>query len=247
MTTLRITAELMNGLAYVPGEYISLDGPLLYAVTLERIGHAMFGDPPSKDQLARETAEPDPAMPLDVHRAGDTWCYACSSAETGPHYGTTMTHWNKRIDDGLLVPMVQDGTVDMGRKGKVQINSAQYKSYHMPIWTEHVLELVWYARSAEPQRLARLLGEHVHHIGRHRNTGHGRIIRWEIAEADDAPADRWMWRPDGTLARPVPLAMLGDDYDGPVGHAPYRPPHWLIQHQTMCGVPGMDRGGAEQP
>lgn len=234
-TPLRVTAHLLNGAVYVPGEYVSLDGPLLYAVTIERLGHRMFGDPPSKDQLAKETAEPDPAMPLAVYRAGDDWCYACSIAEPGEHYGTSMTHWNKRIDDGLLVPMIQDGTVDMGRSTKIQINSAQYKSYHMPVWTEIVDRLVWHA-IGDGDEVQRLLTEHVHHVGKGRGTGHGVVTGWEV-EVVDGPEDRWLHREDGSLARPVPVAML-DDYDGPTSQAPYRPPYWLIQHTAICGVPG---------
>jgi len=235
VTLTRVTAHLLNGLVHVPGETISLDGPLLYAAVLERIGEAMFGDPPSNDQLARETAEPDPAVPLAVHRAGGTWCYCVSAGDPVGHHGTSLTHWNKRIDDGLLVPAVQDGAVDMGRQGKVQINSAQYKSYHMPVWTEHVEAIEWYALTEDPQRLAYLLGAHVHHIGRDRGIGSGVVTSWEV-ETTDEPSNRWLRRPDGSLARPVPVSML-DSYDGPTMVAPYRPPYWLVQHQSLCAVP----------
>lgn len=230
----RVTAHLLQGAAYNPGEVVSLDGPLLYATVLERLGEDYYRTQPSKAELADETANPDPDVPLAVYRAGGTWVYAVSAGEPHGRHGTDLTHWNKRIDDGALVMAVQDGIVDMGRSSKVQINSAQYKSYHMPIWTELVERIVWYALTPDPERLAYLLGAHVHHVGKHRGSGHGVVASWEV-EHVEAPDDRWMCRPDGALARPVPLAML-PDWDGPTERAPVRPPYWLVQHVETCAV-----------
>lgn len=240
MTCTRITAHLLNGISYVPGEMVSLDGPLLYAVTLERMGEEFHRSQPTKEELAQQTTEPDPAMPLSVHRAGGTWVYTVSAGEMVEHHGRTLTHWNKRVDDGLLVAMVQDGIVDMGRSSKVQINSGQYKSYHMPIYDELVERVVWWALTPDPPELARLLREHVHHIGKGRNSGHGVVTRWEVEEVASMRTDRWMWAapepPAGPIpARPIPVRML-PEWDDPTEIVPVRPPYWLIQHQEECAM-----------
>jgi len=227
-TLVHVTAHLLNGISYVPGEFVSLDGPLLYAAVLERMGEDFHRSQPTKTELARETAEPDEGVPLVVHRTGGTWVYAVSGPEIDGHHGSTLTHWVTRLDDGLLVPAIQDGAVDMGRKTKVQINSAQYKAYRMPIYDELVERLTWTALSPDPERLAWLLGAHVHHVGKKRNTGHGAVVRWEVEEVDGAP-DAWMH------GRPLPVEMR-PEWDGPVGLAPVRPPYWLIQHEERCAL-----------
>lgn len=231
----RITAHLLNGLSYVPGEVLSLDGPLLYAATLERLGEAFWRTQPAKDDLARQTAEPDPDMPLSVHSDMDTWVYCVSAGEPEEHHGRTLTHWNKRIDDGLLVPMVQDGIVDLGRSSKVQISTGPYKSYHMPIYDELVERVVWHALSSDPDELLRLLQEHVHHLGKGRNSGHGAVLKWDVDEVPDEREDRWMWAEDEVPARPLPVKLL-DDWKGATAVMPARPPYWLIQHQELCAV-----------
>lgn len=231
---IRVTAHLLNGVSYVPGEIVSLDGPLLYAVMIERLGADFAADPPSKDALAKETAEPDPRIPLAVHHAGRRWIYAVGGAEIDAHHGSTLTHWNKRVDDGALAMAVQDETVDMGRSSRVNISSAQYKSYHMPIYDELVERLHWYALTTDADELRRLLTTHVHHVGKKRNAGHGVVMSWEV-EPVDAQPDRWMRRPDGSLTRPIPLAML-PTHGSPTEVAPVRPPYWLMQHEEECAI-----------
>jgi len=226
-----VTAEMLDGVVYVPGEVMSLDGPLLWAATVERLG-TRYGTPPPDDVAAEQTSEPDPGVPLRVYRAGGEWVYMSSAAEFIGDHGADVVHWHKRLDDGLLVPMVQDGAVAMGRRGKVPVNSGPYKAYRMPLWVQTVERLRWHAVTSDPERLKAILCERVLHIGRRRNTGYGAVMAWSVEERDGA-TDAWMWRDDGRPARPIPVAMM-PDYDGPTEHLPVRPPYRLLQHHREC-------------
>lgn len=234
MTLVRVTAHLLHGAAFNPAEAVSLDGPLLSAVMLERHGEAYFTAAPEKAELARLTADPDPDVPFEVYRAGETWIYACSLSEPVGQHGTTLTHWNKRLDDGAAAMLAGDGGLEL-RRGKVPIGGGQYRSHHHPLWTEVVDRLVWYASSPDPQQLAYLLASHVTHVGKKRAHGNGVVSSWEVEEATDVPADRWLWREPGVPARPIPLAML-EGWTGRIEVRGARPPYWLVQHAESCAV-----------
>ena len=229
----RVTAHLLQGLLWVPGEHLSIDGPLLYAAMVERLGDE-FGRGASQSVIAEATSVPDEMVPLDVWRAGgDQWIYCASDGWPGDEHGVTVTHAHGRVDDGMLVPLIQAGQVE--RRRKVNISAAPYRSTRRPLWTRLVDDVTWHLSTSDPDTLSRLLRRHVHHLGKGRNSGHGVITHWEI-ETPDAPSDRWLRRPDGSLARPVPLEML-PGWDGPTGTAPFRPPHWIPEHQTLCALP----------
>lgn len=232
MRPIRITAHLAGGLAVNLGEGITIDSPLAYAVLLERGGEAFFDAHPANDELARTSAEPDPALPLAVHREGDLWLYQASLAEVHGHHGTDLRHWNKRFDDALAQAYID--ALDLTRRTKVNTASGEFKAYHQPIYIELVERLVWYA-VGDPEEVRRLLTEHVTHLGKKRNRGCGVVMGWEVEPWEGRP-DRWLWQEDGDLARAVPTAMR-PGWTGEVAWAGYRPPYWLAAHQTWCAVP----------
>lgn len=233
MTPLRITAHMAGSLAYHPGEGITLDSPLAFAAMLEAKGEAFFRDHPANDALAREVVEPHPGVPLAVHRYPGGWMYRASLAEPEGRHGGQRLHTNKRFDDGLAQRALESGALALGRKTKVQINSGEFKSYHMPLFLEHVERLVWYAVGDE-REVRRLLETHVLHLGKKRNHGHGVVAAWEVAPWD-GPADRWLWREPGVPARAIPLEML-TEWEGETMVAAIRPPYWLAAHQVECAV-----------
>lgn len=236
LTPLTITAHMAGPLAYHPGEGIPIDSPLQYAATLEALGEEFFAAHPANDELARLSAEPHPGVPLAVHRHGGAptdWLYCASLAEPEGRHAGQRLHWNKRFDDGLAQRALESGVLTLEKKSKVQINSGEFKSYHMPLFLEHVERLVWYAIGDEAEA-RRLLETHVHHLGKKRNTGHGVVVAWEVAPFD-GPADRWLWRAPGVPARAIPLGML-EGWEGETMIAGTRPPYWLAAHQMECAV-----------
>lgn len=233
---LRITAHMLQPVAFNPAEGLSIDAPLLYAVKLEESGEAFF-EPRGNDEIATSTAEPDPQMPLAVHRAGDTWCYAASLAELHGHFGTERKHWNKRVDEAEALALAERRGLAT-RRGKVNLSSGEFKSYHQPLYVEVVDRLVWYA-VGDADEVRRLLTTHVRGLGKKRNSGHGAVAEWTVEEVG-MPADRWMWRPNGEPARAIPTRML-DDWTGETAWLGFRPPYWLAANQTWCAAPATSR------
>jgi CRISPR type IV-associated protein Csf3 len=235
LTPLVITAHLANAVAYHPAESITLDGPLLYAVTLERLGERMFDAHPPNDVIAAASARPDPAMPLAVHAAGGLWVYTCSLAEPVGHHGTETRHWHSRFDDALAQRVIEAGGLALDRKATVDTATGEFRANRRPLYVEHVEALRWYA-VGDADALARLLTAHVPTLGKKRNVGHGIVAEWEVVPWEGRP-DRWLWRDDARTvpARAIPLAMLGG-WAGETTIASVRPPYWLHEHQVVCAA-----------
>lgn len=231
MIPIRITAHIVGGIIFHPAEGLTIDGPLAWAAALERLGEDAFVQVDNAE-MARRTAEPDPGVPLAVHREGNLWLYSASLAELDGYHGTDLRHWNKRFDDAFAQAYYD--AIDLGRSAKVQMNSGEFKSYHQPIYVEAVERLIWYA-IGDPDEVRRLLTDHITHIGKKHNRGYGIVAAWDV-EPWDGPADRWLWREDGTPARAIPTTML-DDWRGEVAWAGFRPPYWLQAHHAWCAIP----------
>src|SRR5690606_3917757 len=236
VTPLRITAHMLQPVAFHPAEGLSIDSPLLYAVQLEERGEQFFR-PRGNDEIGAATAEPHPNMPLAVHRAGGLWCYAASLAELHGWHGTELLHTNKRLDESAAFALTERGGLRRGR-GKVNLGSGEFKAYHIPLYTEVVERLVWYA-CGDAAEVRRLLTTHVRGLGKKRNSGHGAVAEWTVEEVG-MPADRWMWRPNGEPARAIPTRML-DDWTGETAWLGFRPPYWLAANQTWCAAPATSR------
>lgn len=230
MDRLRITAHIQGGVAFQRDEGITLDGPLAYWAAMDRSGDAFFDRQPGHAELTEISARPDPDIGLAVHEAGGAWCYRASLAEIAGDHGTERIHWSKRIDDRELGFLADEGAVRV--RGKVNLMSGEFKSYRQPLFLEVVGRLVWYVEG-DPDRLRELVPRIVG-LGKKRQSGHGRVLRWEI-EPHDEP-DRWLWRPDGSPARAIPLPMLGG-WEGETAWMGYRPPYWLPANQALCAVP----------
>lgn len=231
MIPIRITAHMAGGIVFHPAEGVTIDGPLAWAAVVERLGEEAFVQIDNAE-MARQTAKPDPAVPLAVYREAGTWMYCASIAELVDYRGTDLRHWNKRFDDAFVQAYID--ALDLSRAAKVQINSGEFKSYHQPIYVESVERLVWYA-VGDPGEVRRMLETHITHLGKKHNRGYGIVAAWEV-EPWDGPADRWLWRAPGEPARAIPTAML-PDWTGEVAWAGIRPPYWLQAHHAWCAVP----------
>jgi len=237
---IKITAHMLSAVAMDVSEGLTLDGPLLWGLILDRHGDAALSSP-SAAEIADETSRPDPEMPLAVHGdPGGWWCYAVSQAELIGHCGTDVVHWHKRFDDTLADELIERGALDMGRRSKINTASGEFKAYRMPLYLELVDRLEWYA-IGDRERIRDLLTRHIRHLGKKHARGHGAVIAWEV-EPWDGPQDRWLWRSPGMPARPVPIQML-PDWSGHVTYAAFRPPAWAPTNQAVCaiGIANTDR------
>src|SRR5690606_14089627 len=156
MIPIKITAHMAGGVVFHPAEGMTIDGPLAWAAVLERLGEDAFVQVDNAE-MARRTAEPDPAVALAVRRAGGLWIYCASPAELEGYHGTDLRHWNKRFDDAFAQSYID--ALDLSRGAKIQLNSGEFKSYHQPIYVEAVERLVWYA-VGDPDEVRRLLTSH---------------------------------------------------------------------------------------
>jgi len=234
----RVTAHMGAGVAYTPGDGLSLDGPLLYAVVLERRGHDYFARPDPDDIVATDTAHPDPAMPLAVHGdpAAGRWCYRVSGATIdGPH-GEELLHWHKRFDEALAGWLDDEAAID-DRRRRVPSNTGEFMAYRMPIYLQLAERIHWYA-VGHPAETLRLLETHVRHIGKKHSSGHGLVVGWEV---EGIPEDRSLWGPDGAPTRTIPIELAGDaaDWGAETAWTGFRPPYWLPANQALCVVPAM--------
>lgn len=228
---LKITAHIHGPVAFNRAEGIAIDSPLAWAAAVQRLGEAFYDRSPDNDELARISATPDPDIPLAVHEAGGLWCYAASLAQIDGDHGTEVTHWNKRFDQKLAGYALEAGLLSEKRL-KVNLGSSEFKSYHQPLYEEVVERLVWHV-IGDPDRLRAMLPR-IRGLGKKRNTGHGRVLKWDV-EPHDGPDDAWMWR-DEQPSRAIPLVML-DDWQGETMWAGFRPPYWLPSNQAECAVP----------
>lgn len=236
MSMVHITAHLLAGIECIPGEVLSLDGPLLYAAVRDRMGDAFHSVRPSNEQLARLTAAPDAGVPLHTAARAGTWVYQVSGGHLSGMHGSTRHHWHTRLDDGMLVNAVRDGVVDMGRTTKVSTAAGPYRAVRMPVDTVMAERIEWVALTPDIEALERALSS-IQHIGKGRNAGGGVVARWEVVTLHEASESRWMFTADGDLTRPLPIVLMDQDWDGPHAWAPVRPPYWLVQHQEWCAMP----------
>lgn len=234
MEPLKITAHMMSGVAMNLAEGLSLDGPLLWAVVLDRHGDDALRASPSAAEIEEETATPDPNMPLAVH--GDpagTWCYAVSHADLVGHVGSDVVYWHKRFDDAMAAVALERGALDMGRRRTIQTGSGEFRAYRMPLYLEVVERLEWYA-IGDAAGIHDLLERHIRHLGKKHARGHGAVIAWDV-EPWSGPRDRWLWSEPGVPARPTPLALI-NDWPGETVYAAFRPPAWVPNNQAVCAA-----------
>lgn len=229
---------IRGGVAFLPGEGISIDGPLAYACVAE-YSPEKLASCPSPVLIHEQTIFPGARLPLSVF--GDPegiWLYQCSLGKLIDHHGTEQTHWVKRFDQDMASCCHDQIKI----RKKINIGSGEFKAYYMPCFRELVEAIEWRC-VGDPEEAIRLLRRHIRGIGSKVGSGVGRVYHWEVEALPEPEAESWLWRSPGELARPVPVELLPPDFIGDVQIRGYRAPYWLTSRHTVCGVPGQGTDG----
>jgi len=209
---LKITARMMSP---VLGDIaLPLDSILSYLIHREQYGREELTTPGAASQV---DGSKDTSLPLArVNEEGPLWFYAASFAQWGA-YVDGGDHWNKRFAAGRTKYL-------NGSKTSVDIASGRYKSYHMPIFYRHSLEITWYALGL-PERIRHLL-PHMTHIGKKTSQGWGAMREWTV---EPCSQDWSVYGPRGEVMRAIP------DERGMVSG--FRPSYWYAKNQAKCLLP----------
>lgn len=223
----RLTAWLQTPV--ITAAYLSLDGPLFALIMRQRYGWPVAGE----GGMAPAARRAPLRLPL-AKRHADTpyWYYACSAAVWPPHVVEEQSHWHKRVAlhrAELLAPEAMR---------RIEPASGRYRSYRMPVFARHALQVHWYA-VALPAAVERLL-PHLTHLGKKTAQGWGSILHWEIAPwaedwSEHDAAGRLM------RAMPVPGGVPAPGDAAVLQHG-YRPPYWMAANQAWCALPPVAAG-----
>lgn len=210
-----MTAKMLTGQVATTDGYLALDGILAYVWMQENHPELMDADAGKSGPILI----PD-SLPIEKRGAGDDWYYACSFACFTP-LKETRRYWHKRFDAQLAEKYVDFNV----RRGKVNIKSAQYKNYRMPLNIMLIPEITWYlvADRAEVERMVKKMT----HIGKKTSQGLGAVREWIVEPIDE----------DLSWLRPVPDEN-GDDFIA------IRPPYWYHANFRKVRWPDDGRLGA---
>jgi CRISPR type IV-associated protein Csf3 len=194
---------------------LPLDSILHYLVHREAYGSEEFTTPgaPTVVDGCKDTSLP--LARVDEH--GPMWFYAASFAQWGDYYVDGGDHWSRRFAMGRVKYLDE-------RKVSVDIASGRFKSYRMPVFYRHALEIHWYAVGLQ-RRIAELL-PHMTHIGKKTSQGWGAVTEWRV---EKVPEDFSVYGPRGELMRAVPAE--GGILSG------FRPSYWYSKNQAPCRIP----------
>lgn len=155
----------------------------------------------------------DPELPLERREANGEWYWAASFA-LGKPQAEYRTHWHKRFD----VQEAETFADFQGRRGKVNVGSAKYKNYRMPMTIFLVAELTWYV-VGDRTEISDLVNR-ITSVGKKRSQGYGKIREWTLDEAKE----------DLSHLRAIPDPEGADIYG-------IRPPYWLERNVVRVVIP----------
>jgi hypothetical protein len=213
---LRVTAHL-QGQIVLPSGSIALDGLLAWAVACRD------GLPPPTVQIAQHGALPAIEIPVAREPGGRFHLASFARASFDAH---EPRYTNRRF------PATE--ALHLSAIRTVKINAGAEKSYRLPYTASHVAgdRLDWWCVGKRDQ-IAALLAL-VHHVGKKRSVGYGRVARWEVE-----PCREWEGFPvvrDGAPLRPLPLDWPGLVDPAP-GYACLTYPYWERAREEACAVP----------
>lgn len=213
---LRITAYLLDGRIATYDGYLPLDSMLAYAKIRSEHPEWMEAGICPEDISNRFIQ-----LPLAKVNAGTKyWYWACSFACFKP-LKESSRYWHKRFDQELAEEYVNFGK----RRGTVNVKSARYKNYRMPLTIILTPKIDWYC-VGDAREIAKLLPL-ITHIGKKPAQGLGAVKKWEIAAIEE----------DLSWLRPIPDEN-GDDEIG------IRPPYWWRENIVRVRWPEDERLGA---
>jgi len=217
---LKITATMRTGV--VSDQWLPLDAILFYQAHRLVLGPEIISKPGGNATSHKVS------VPLKCINSGTPdWFFACSWAYPQPWWvAEGSDNWNKRFDNDL------SDLIDFGkRRGKVIIEEAQYKSYHVPIYYRVALFIEWYC-VGKRRRIKELLST-VTHVGKKTSQGWGRVSDWSI---ESWPDDWSCYGPGGELMRGIPLAMNTRRAGDTISYG-IRPSYYRTENNRILAVP----------
>jgi CRISPR type IV-associated protein Csf3 len=217
---LRIRAMLRSGV--VSDHWLPLDGILLYQSHRDQCGvqeQTFPGQYSGQMKIA--------TLPLGIiHPGRRNWYYQCSWAQWS-HNIEGQDYWNKRFDNAFADLINFDN-----KRGKVIIEEAKYKAYHMPIFYRSALWVEWYCMGDKTE-IEYLLST-MTHIGKKSVQGWGRVSNWFVESWND----NWsVWRND-QLMRGIPVEDVAElDRPFQIGNYGIRPSYWKSNNQKLLALP----------
>ncbi|MFZ5687856.1 MAG: hypothetical protein ACOY9Y_06650 [Bacillota bacterium] len=220
MQPMRITAFMQDGRIAGTDTHFPLDGIL--AAEWMRRHHPEAYYNASSHMLTSELIVPE--LPFERRGQGKSWYWACSFNQ-GEKLGEYVLYWHKRFDDQL------EKYIDFkGKRGKINVKSAQFKAYRMPLVVQLFDRLVWYA--VGDIDAVRDLCYGVTHIGKKSAQGLGAVDYWEV---ELWPED-WSVTDGKKLTRAVPLADIPPGMGRQVRKYGIRSPYWHVDNQVVCAI-----------
>lgn len=212
---MKVTAKMLTGQVATNDGYLPLDSILAYVWMKENHPELMETDAGKNG----EVIIPDLPM-IEKRGQGNDWYYACSFACFTP-LKETKRYWHKRFDEQL-----GETYIDFkGKRGTVNVKSAQYKNYRIPLNIILIPEITWYIRGDKAE-IERML-QQITHIGKKASQGLGAVREWKIETIDKNLS--WL--------RPIP-DKNGDDFQA------IRPPYWYFENYRRVVWPDDERLGA---
>lgn len=215
MNPLRVTARI-GGSICMPERPIAIDGLLAAAVCI-RSGVA--------PALTREELV-DVEIPVMRSECGRY--HLASFAEFEPEIHA-LRYLNKRP------PIEQYQTIGSLAIKRVDIGSGVNKSYRIPLETMQLVEdaLTWWC-IGDALEVTALLSL-IHHLGKKRSVGLGRVVSWAVE-----PAEAWDGFPvmrSGMPLRTLPTETAGLDATCERAYAVLSYPYWRHEKEELCAVP----------
>lgn len=206
---------------------LMLDGLLLSLVLAERLGEQTSAVPGVFD------VGYDPAwVPLRTFEYQGQWIYQSSFPLWQRPYTDQIEHWHKRFDSHYAE--------DYTSAKDVIIAAGVYKPIRMSLPTRCGQSMSWFC-DGDGDEIKRLL-RFVTGIGKKRNYGYGKVLRWVVEFSDQNP----LIDENGNPRRPVPTDMW-EGLNGnkqpllslDVSTFPSHPPYWhqAITNLALCVMP----------
>lgn len=215
MESLCVEARLERAIVN-PGQPIALDALLAYAEALRRD----LMQPSSPDEI--EPLE----LPLARSKCGRYWLASFSEQRVEER---SRAHIVRR-------PLTTD-IIDLGDDSikTVHIGAGPNKGYRIPMEVGHLEgDLMRWWCIGDAERIRSLLG-HIHHLGRRRAVGRGKIKSWTVKPCEP-------WGEGFPVARDgQALRNLPTDYPGitnpRLDYQPLTPPYWMRERAEEVFTP----------
>lgn len=220
MQPMRIIAHMQDGRVAGNDPHFPLDSVL--AAEWMRRNHPEAYYNASSHMLTNEIIVAE--LPFKRLGVSDLWYWSCSFNQ-GKKLGEYVLHWHKRFDDQL-----EQYIEFNGKRGRINVKSAQFKAYRMPLVVQLFDQLIWYA--VGDINAVRDLCYGVTHIGKKSAQGLGAVDYWEV----EPWTEDWSITDGSKLTRAVPLADVPQDIAGRLKRHGLRSPYWHVANQVVCAI-----------